>query len=404
MQGYLFGHEDITFPVTLLKQTSNQELMSQDSIKLDTISCDSQDRYDSSKFVHESDIKISTELQGLLDQATKTFQENQNKKTWYGRCIFLSWYCSLGDCTFCFRSTQKHKISHPKNSRRSMGSVLLEALFCRVFNWRIEFLTGGYGMMPDEELIEFAKTVSEVYGEKIWLNIGVIPKARRDKLALYVKGICASMETLHPELHKIVCPSKPIKPYDEMFTEITQNNEPFKKSIAVIVGMGGDISTDEEISHLYNFIEKHKLDRITLYALKPIKGGMFQVAPKPELYIEWIARIRNKFPKLEIIAGTNLRRSEEVKYLIQAGANAITKFPATKQFGTKKAKLLTKQVQDENREFISNILSVEGIDFEAEIQSLKIKDEYKEQMMAKLEDYLRAFRNPKDQDPKYQKN
>jgi len=256
--------------------------------------------------------------------------------------------------------------------------------------------------MPDDELIEFAKTVSEVYGEKIWLNIGVIPKARRDKLQPYVKGICASMETLHPTLHETVCPSKPIAPYDEMFTEIKNNNEPYKKSIAVIVGMGESITTEEEMKYLFDFIEKHNLDRITLYALKPIKGGMFQVAPKPELYIEWIAKIRIRFPKLEIIAGTNLRRSEEVKYLIQAGANAITKFPATKQFGTKKAELLTKQIKDENREFISNLISLEGIDLFEEINRLDIKEEYKEQMREKLPNYLKTFQNPKDKDPKYQ--
>ena len=355
--------------------------------------------YDPSTFLHESDITITKELQTLLDQATITFKENQTNKTWYGRCIFLSWYCSLGDCTFCFRSTQKHQIKHAKNSRRSMGSVLLEAPFCKIFNWRIEFLTGGYGMMPDTELVEFVKTVSEVYGEKIWLNIGVIPKKRRDKLQPYVKGICASMETLHPELHKKVCPSKPIAPYDNMFQEITDNNEAFKKSIAVIVGMGDQIN---DMHYLFNFIEKHNLDRITLYALKPIKGGMFQTAPTPELYIEWLARIRIKFPNLEIIAGTNLRRSEEVKYLIQAGANAITKFPATKQFATKKAELLTSQIKDEKRDFISNLTTLKDINFEEEISKLTITKEYKEQMIEKLPNYLKTFLNPKDKDPKYQ--
>lgn len=359
--------------------------------------------YDASTFIHEADIHISSELQELLTKATNIFNKHHTKRTWYGRCIFLSWYCSLGDCTFCFRSTQKHKISHPKNSRRSIGSVLLEALFCRLFNWRIEFLTGGYGMMPDAELVEFTKAVSEVYGEKIWLNIGVVPKRRRDMLAPYVKGICASMETLHPQLHQEVCPSKPIKPYDQMFEEITNNQEAFKKSIAVIVGMGEGIPQEEEMEHLFNFIEKHQLDRITLYALKPIKGGQFQTAPKPELYIEWIARIRIRFPHLEIIAGTNLRRSEEVKYLIQAGANAITKFPATKQFATRKAQILTEQIEEEKRNFISNLTTLKNINFEEEINKLEINEEYKVQMKEKLPSYLKTFLNPKDKDPRYQK-
>ena len=96
--------------------------------------------YDPSTFLHESDITITKELQTLLDQATITFKENQTNKTWYGRCIFLSWYCSLGDCTFCFRSTQKHQIKHAKNSRRSMGSVLLEAFSVKYSTGELNFL------------------------------------------------------------------------------------------------------------------------------------------------------------------------------------------------------------------------------------------------------------------------
>ena len=130
--------------------------------------------YDSSKFIHHQDIDITSETSQLLKQAAQIYSQYHSGKTWYGRCIFLSWYCSLGDCTFCFRTTQKHKIQHPKGSKRSMGSVLLEALFCRIFNWRIEFLTGGYRIFPKKEMLERIKLISKVYGEKIWLNIGVI--------------------------------------------------------------------------------------------------------------------------------------------------------------------------------------------------------------------------------------
>ena len=87
--------------------------------------------------------------------------------------------------------------------------------------------------------------------------------------------------------------------------------------------------------------------------------------------------------------------------MIQAGASAITKFPATKQFATKKAKIITKQIQEENRVFISNITTLKGINFEEEIEKLQIKEEYKEQMRDKLPNYLNTFQNPKDKDPKY---
>ena len=347
--------------------------------------------YDSSKFVHVDDISLSEETKQLLKQATDIYNQNHTGRTWYGRCIFLSWYCSLGDCTFCFRTTQKHKIQHPKGSKRSMGSVLLEALFCKLFKWRIEFLTGGYGIMPFPQLVDFAKNVSTVYGEKIWLNLGVLSPNHLEQLKPYVKGICGSMETLHPVLHHEVCPSKDIESYDNMFSKM----QGFKRSIAVIVGLGDTI---EDMKYLFDFVEKHNLDRVTIYALKPVPGLEFKEGPTVDFYLQWVSRLRIKFPKLEIIAGTNLRRCEETGYLMQAGANAFTKFPVTKQFATKKALLIDKLIKNEGRDLISNITSLPDIDWEKEIDSLDIKDEYKQEMKDKLQPYLDKFLNPKDID------
>ncbi|MFQ5620330.1 MAG: hypothetical protein ACE5FT_00630, partial [Candidatus Nanoarchaeia archaeon] len=221
-------------------------------------------------YVHVKDIKLSKETEKLLEEATAVYNANFYGRTWYGRCIFISWYCSL-DCTFCYRAQPGHKEKHPSESRRSMGSMLIEAMFCRLFNWRIEFITGGYGIMSEEDRLEIIKNISLVYGEKVWLNLGIMTPAQLDKVRPYVKGICSSMETLHPELHKKVCPKKPIAPYDKMFEEM----EGFRKSIAVIVGLG----EEDDIQYLFDFVEKHKLDRVTIYALKPILGSPHKEAP-----------------------------------------------------------------------------------------------------------------------------
>ncbi len=93
-----------------------------------------------------------------------------------------------------------------------------------------------------------------------------------------------------------------------------------------------------------------------------------------------------------------MRRCEEVGYLMKAGASAITKFPATKQFATKKALLVDSLIKDEGREFISNFVSLPEVDWDAEIDSLDIKEEYKQEMREKLGPYLEKFRNPKDRD------
>jgi len=347
--------------------------------------------YDPSQFMHVKEISLSEETQQLLKQAQQVYQENFDGKTWYGRCIFISWYCSLGDCTFCFRSTNQHKEMHPEGSRRSMGSILLEALFSRIFKWRIEFVTGGYGIMPFPDLLEIVKNISMVYGEKVWLNLGVMAQKHLEEMRPYVKGMYGSLETVTPGLHEQVCPSKPLGPYERMFERL----EGFKKSICIIVGMGDRI---EDIQHLFDFIEKYQIDRVTLYALKPVRGTPFTHGPSSDEYLQWLARLRIRFPKLQIVAGTNLRRCEEAGYLMQAGANALTKFPATKQFATKKAYLVTKLIQEQGRNFTSTITALPNIDWNAEIESLQIQEEYKTEMKAKISSYLQRFRNPLDKD------
>jgi|FLOH01.1.fsa_nt_gi biotin synthase-like enzyme len=340
--------------------------------------------YDPNIFLKKEEITLSDETKDLLKKAEAIYWENFDGRTWLGRCIFLSWYCAL-DCKFCFRSTQKHKDSHPEDQRRTLASVLLEALFCKVFNWRIEFLTGGIGMMPFPQMVGIMKSVSEVFGEKIWLNIGVLSQKQLELCRPYVKGICSSMETLNPDLHTEVCPHKPIKPYDVMFTNI----EGFKKSAAVIVGLGEPL---DSITYLFDFIEKHSLDRITVYALKPVRGTGFTEGPSSDEYLSWLASLRIRFPKLEIIAGTNLRRSEEVGYLMNAGVNAITKFPATKQFGSNNAKKVEALIKAEKRVFISTLTKVpKDIDWNKEIDSLNVDELVKEDMKEKIKPYIKKF-------------
>lgn len=344
-------------------------------------------------------IIISQNTQELLKKASETYWTEFDGKTWYGRCIFLSWYCSLADCTFCFRATKK--CEDPKKALRSRASVALEALFCKKFAWRIEFLTGGYGMMPFNDLVEYAKLVSKVYGEKVWLNVGVLGEKQIEIIEPYIKGICASIETCSTKLHDAVCPHKPIEPYQKMFDILTKKFPHIKKSIAIIVGLAPQTIVDgksasEDPDDLYNFIEKNALDRITMYALKPVRGTPYTIPPTTEEFASAIANVRIRFPKLQIIAGTNLRRCHEVDILMQAGANAITKFPATKQFATKRAIDVTQKITSQTRNFISNLAALQKIDWHAEINALSVDEHLKTQMKEKLPHYLHRFEHPSD--------
>ena len=144
------------------------------------------------------------EFNGLLNEANKVYLENFSKETYFERCIFISWYCSLGNCTFCYRSTQKAKIRNPKMSKRSMASILTEAILVKNLNWNLDFITGGFGVYSVDELIEISKKISEIVGDKIWFNYGVFSPEILERLRPYVKGICASIETVNLEAQKEV--------------------------------------------------------------------------------------------------------------------------------------------------------------------------------------------------------
>ena len=288
------------------------------------------------------------EIEPLIEKADKIYWENFNGDTWFGRCIFLSWYCDRGTCTFCFRSTIKHRIKHPKKARRRFESVIKEAELIKKQNWRLEFLTGGYGILDDDELIKTIKAVSETLDEKIWINLGEISTGMLEELKPYVGGIVSSIEAIEPKLHKKVCPDKPIQPYVDMMKK--SRNMGFKQSIAIIIGLGEKRS---DFKLLKKFIEENPLDRITVYALRPVKDTPFTKGPNPREVAWWIANIRINFPKLEIIAGTAIYRILEISLLLRAGANAITKLPAHKLIGNEKGEQVKKEVLKVGRNWIS---------------------------------------------------
>ena len=176
------------------------------------------------------------EFNEVIEHAKSIYRENYDGVTWFGRCIFLSWYCDLGTCKFCFRSTIKHKIKHAATAKRSKASIITDAIIGKNLGWRIEFLTGGYKIFSFEEIIEIVRLVSQIYEQKIWLNLGTLTKEELEKLKPYVEGICASIETVDLELHKKICPDKPIEPYIEMLKIAGKMG--YKKSATIVIGLG----------------------------------------------------------------------------------------------------------------------------------------------------------------------
>lgn len=334
---------------------------------------------------------MEQEFNELLEKASKIYSENFDNSTWFGRCIFLSWYCDLGTCKFCFRSTTKHQIRYAQRAKRTKASVLTDAIIGKHLGWPIEFLTGGYRIFDFSEMLDIAKKVSEIYGEKIWINLGKLENDKLEQLVPYVEGVCASIETIEPKLHDEVCPDKPLEPYDDFLTRAGDLG--FKKSMTIVIGLG---EKKKDFELLVDFIERHKLDRITFYALKPVQGTGYTESPAPEYYAWWIAQTRIRFPKLKIMAGLTPKNVEYVSLLLKAGANSITKFPAVKQFGSAKAERIEELVASSGRTFEGSLTKLPDIDWTAEVDKLSFDSELKEQIKEKLTLYLKTMKKEKE--------
>lgn len=333
-----------------------------------------------------AEIKKDKEFYNTFLDAEKIYHENFNGETWFGRCIFLSWYCDRGTCDFCFRSVQKHKIKFAEDARRSVASVVSEAALIRGLGWHLEFLTGGYGIFGFSDIVRMTKICSQIIGKKIWVNLGALTEENLIELKPYVEGIVSSLETLEPKLHKKVCPDKPIEPYLEM-AKIAKKHG-FKQSFTLVIGLN---EKREDFSYVKKIIEEYDFDRVTIYALRPVAGTPYTKGPRPEELVWWIANVRKNFPKIEIIAGTAIYRVSEISLILRAGANAFTKLPATKLFNTHYADEIYSQVNIANRRLTSRFSEKDissYADWKNIIDNTDLTQEEKEEANKTLQRYL----------------
>ncbi|MFC1752665.1 radical SAM protein [Thermoproteota archaeon] len=327
--------------------------------------------------------EASEETRELIEKAGSVFKQNFPATTWFGRCIFLSWYCEKGSCKFCFRSTTKHQIKFANNARRSLPSILTDAIMGKNLGWKIEFLTGGYGIFEFDEIVLIAKYVSEIYGEKIWVNLGALKKKELEQLRPYVKGVCASIETIEPDLHDSICPDKPIEPYSKML-DIARDLG-FKTSITIVVGLG---EKKEDFELLSEYIDDHNIGQITFYALKPVKDTQYTESPDPDYYAWWIAKTRIRFPKLKIMAGLTPKRPDYAKIILEAGANAITKFPVIKKFNSEESKNIELMAKSAGREFEGSLTKLPPVDWDVEVDRLGLNEALAKSVKTSIAKYL----------------
>ena len=328
------------------------------------------------------------DINELIQKASKVYSENFPNTTCFERAVFFSWGCTIGDCTFCYMSTQP-KDKPPKETKRSTESILAEFILAKNFGWDIGFFTGGIGVFTPDEIEKLLKYAHEITGEKIWLSVGPLAKPILQKYLPYIKGVVGSTETINPILHKKVCPSKPLVPYEKMFESAKELG--LKKAMTFIVGMG---EAESDFDLLKDFIIKYEIDKIHVYGLIPQENTMFENCsiPSKEEQAWWIAKLRIEFPKLDIQCGIWEDRVDRVSYLLKAGANSVSKLKATKLFGTKIAQEIEEQARLAGREFMGTLTRLPDIDWNMEVDKLSFDDVLKEKIKEKLNEYLKSMK------------
>jgi biotin synthase-like enzyme len=290
-------------------------------------------------------------MTGLVEEAERVFLEKHGPKTWFERAIFFSWYCSTRHCKFCYMSSQ----NADKMARRTLESLLAEVVLCRRLGWQIGFVSGGQGAYTTVQFENILRHIHLVAKEKLWINVGALDKNALKKYKPYTKGVVASVETVNPRIHDFVCPSKPIEP----FVEMLENAESlgFKKAMTIILGLGESL---DDFDTLKRFIRKYDVGKIHFYSLNPQKGTYFEDWKRPSAayQAEWIARTRIAFPRMDIQAGIWLDCVDRVALLLKAGANSISKFPATRYFNSPQARTIESQAKKAGRSFVGTLTKV----------------------------------------------
>ncbi len=326
-------------------------------------------------------------MQDLIKQAKKVYNSNFSSKVTFERAVFFSWGCTIGDCTFCYMSTQPlDKVA--KETKRSNASILAEFLLAKHLGWDIGFFTGGIGVLKPDELEFLLRIIYQITGEKIWLSVGPLPKTLLEKYLPYIRGVVGSTETINPVLHKKVCPSKPLKPYEVMFENAKKLD--LDRAMTFIVGMG---ETRKDFKLLKNFITKYDISKIHVYGLIPQRGTPFENSsiPTKEEQAWWIANLRIAFSKLDIQCGIWEDRIERISYLLDAGSNSISKFKALKLFGTSIARQIEEQATLADRKFVGTLSKMPEIDWNQKINSLEISKDLKRDIRKKLDLYLQKM-------------
>lgn len=328
---------------------------------------------------------MELETAGLIEQAHVIFRKNFPASTWFERAVFYSWACRLDQCcTYCYMSTLPRE-KRTNDKVRSFESLLAETMICRELGWKYGFLSGGINVFDDDKLLDLIRCTNEILKEKIWINIGIQNKKQLLMFKPYIKGVVGTIEVLDPELHKKICPNKPIDAVEKMYDLSTELG--LENAMTIIIGLG---EKKEDFNLLLKFIKRYNIQKIHIYGLNPQKGTIFenQKGPSKEYQAWWIAKTRIAFPKLDIQCGIWEDKTKDLSLLLRAGANSISKYPAIKKFNSNSANEIENESRLAKRKFLGSLTKLKKIDWNKKIEELKIDPNLKNGIKKKISSYI----------------
>lgn len=337
-------------------------------------------RNDYSKYSFENQ-----EFKDLIDSADKLTREIFGEAVDFERSVFCTWSCKIGDCKYCYMSLQEDQAP---TKVRSFASILAELIICKKYNWKVGYLTGGTGIIPDDKLFELCQLAHKVMGHKIHINFGSMSKRNLEKFSAHINGLGLAIETLDEQLHSHVCPSKPLSGLVKTLDNAKEMG--LDTFMTIILGLG---ESEEDFNLLEEFLSKHKIDKIQFCLLKPQVGTIYENAPEPpvEYLAWWMAKTRLRWPEMKLKCAIVEGAIDDLDLIIKAGATSISRFPVIKKFNSESAKQICKRLP----EFTANFTNYLDVNWQIEVDKLDLNSDMKKEILAKILRYDKLLQKNK---------
>ena len=337
------------------------------------------------------------ELAALIARAKKIHHKNFGNKIWLERSIFTNWTCGIADCKYCYLST-KPKLD--RKSVRSPESILAECLICREMGWKVGYITGGLRVESTEYMVDLLEKIRTVLGHKTMMNYGPYTKTEVAAFAPHVEGMGCAIESFDEELHKFICPSKPLNSLLKFLANVQEAN--LEKFITIILGIGERMSDVDEVIRK---VSEYNIDKVQLCFLKAQENTVFTETPAPDIdYMAWwAARLRIAHPKLIIKIALVKDRIDDLHKLLDAGVNAITRYMIFDDFAGELAMKLQHECSLAGRELQGNFTYLPPLDLAKLVNDLPsnmIDAELKRKILIKANQYYLRLQRLKEKPPK----